>query len=367
MWSRRIGAMLATMISTVVVAEVAATDARAAPADPIYGDLNGDHLMDRVTLGVAPPNRCGVTVELGLVGGGYQAPRRYSYPEPGGASLGACPDMGVAVDLGGDGVVELVLAWFDGRPPGYLNDLLVLRNYTPVAGFRAIYQPSSIGLADFNGDGLQDVYEWTDQGDGFVTYLNTSAGTLVPGPVHWCSGRPQFVLADFDRDGGMDVVIAYYEGCGAYFSGVVVVLDDGTVVHVEADVLGEAIWRVGVEDFNGDTIPDLVTENLATGEIIHHMNNGYAVFTPGPIANDDKAVVSPTRKTSIAVMANDFATGAARLSIVTPPAHGTVTVTSARTVVYQPAGVPGPRDRFVYRLTEDGRSDPAAVNLTYGG
>jgi hypothetical protein len=272
----------------------------------------------------------------------------------------------VVVDLGGNGTVELVLAWFGGRPVGYAYDLLVLRNFNPVAGFIAIYQPSFIGLADFNGDGRQDVYEWTDQGEGFATYLNTAAGTLVPGPVKWCAGSVQYVLADFNRNGAMDVVIAYFEGCGAYFSGVVVVLDSGAVVHLKADVDGDQTWRTGALDANGDGIPDVVTANVDTGEITHFINNGHAVFTPAPIANDDvPAPISGTRKTNIPVLINDVATTAAKLTIVTPPQYGTATVTSSRTVVYAPNSSHGPRDRFVYRLTADGKSDVAAVALRF--
>jgi hypothetical protein len=368
MWEKRIGAMIgATLSAAVVTAGVAMPVARAAQGDPIYGDLNNDNLVDRVTLGVAPPDRCSVSVELAEPGGGYLPARRYRYAKPAAGPLAACPDLGVVVDLGGDGTVELVLAWFDGRPPGYTHDLLTLRNYIPSTGFDAIFQPSSIGLADFNGDGRQDVYEWTDQGDGFATYLNTAAGTLVPGPVKWCSGRPQFVLADVNRNGAMDVVIAYVEGCAAYFSGVVVVLDSGAVVNLEADILGEALWTVDVLDVNGDTIPDVVTENEVTGEITHFINDGNARFTPAPVANNDVAVVSAVKKSNIAVLVNDIATTATKLTIVTPPAYGRATVTSSRTVVYAPNSSHGPTDRFVYRLTVDGKSDSAAVSVRFGG
>jgi len=148
--------------------------------DPLFGDVNGDGIVDRVTLVDGGPGLCDVSVALGDGSGGFGPPTTYTYAKPG----------------------------------------------TPVGWWvQAIYQPSEIALADFNGDGRQDVYEWTDQGDGFRTFLNTSDGRLVPGPVQFCSGRPDFELADFDADGAMDVLIAYIEGCSGPFMGVVVVLD----------------------------------------------------------------------------------------------------------------------------------------------
>ena len=153
--------------------------------EPLSGDIDGNGVADRATLTKTSPATCDVVVELGLGGGRYGPKTTYSYPEPRNEEFdfGYCPDMGVIVDLGGDGVSELVLAWFDGSPdPENLGDLLVLENFQPVAGFSAIYQPSEIGLAEFNGDGLADVYEWTDQGDGFQSWLNTPGGELVEGP-----------------------------------------------------------------------------------------------------------------------------------------------------------------------------------------
>jgi hypothetical protein len=358
MWAKRV-AVVATVATMAAVGAVAPAWAGFRD-ESLYGDLNGDGIVDRATLAGGSPTECGVQVALGNGSGGYGPTTTYLYEPPGDYLY--CPDMGVVIDLGGDGTAELALAWFDGRPPGVESDLLVLRDYRPVGGFDAIYQPSYIGLADFNGDGRQDVYEWTDQGDGFLTYLNTASGQLVPGPVRWpCGWAPEYELVDFNRNGAADVLIGYAGECGAYQSGVVVVLDSGAVVHLEGDPLGDQYWSIAVLDANADGISDVRTGNLVTGEITHFIGNGRGGFGEAPLADDDTASTKGTKKVDIPVLANDLATSAARISIVTPPKYGRLQITSRRTILYTPNGQHTQSDKFVYRLSADGKSDIAGV------
>jgi hypothetical protein len=272
------GSSVFSALATVGWVAVASGPAQAqanGPGEPLVGDVNGDGADDRATLGQGTTG-CRVVVELGDGAGGFGAPVGYEYASPGGGPW--CPDMGVIVDLGGDGVSELVLAWFDGRPPGVDDDLIVLRDYTPVGGFRAIEQPSGIGTADFDGDGLVDVYEYTDQGDGFQTYLNTPTGELVPGPLQLFAYVQDYVLADFDGDGAIDLAASYVEG-GDPYMGVAVVLDDGTHVQLESEEswLG---WGMEVLDANGDGHLDVETINHETGATRVFYGAGDGTFSP---------------------------------------------------------------------------------------
>lgn len=365
MWRKRMGAIAGAVM--VGIAAMGSSPAWAGfPGDPLYGDLNADGRTDRATL-VETATQCDVQVELGDGSGGYGPPTTHSYPKP-GTDVAYCPDMGVIVDLGGDGTAELVLAWFAGRPPGGDTDLLVLRDYTPAGGFAtAVDQPSYIGVADFNGDGLQDVYEWTDQGDGFHTYLNTASGQLVPGPIRLdCIDRPDYELADFDRDGATDVVMAYFSfGCPSPLpsNGVVVLFDDGTRLPLQDGDATPGYWTVDVVDADRDGLPDVKTTNLDTGEVSHFVNNGDGTFTVAPTAVDDVAHAYRKLNKVIKVLDNDAATSSATVTIVTPPAYGTVTVNAKRQVVYVRTAGHRKTDSFVYRLTDDGRTDTATVTV----
>ena len=372
MWGKRVAvvAVSATMAAVGAVGAVTPAAWAGGPGEPMFGDLNSDGVVDQAMLDSAPSlNRapsldCTVSVRLGRPGGGYLPPTEYPYLTLDGPEAN-CPDLGVAVDLGGDKSMELVLAWFAGRPHPIEHDLLVLKNFKASAGFDAIFQPSFIGLADFNGDGRQDVYQWTDQGSGFATYLNTVGGGLTPGPIAWCSGRPQYKLADLNGNRAMDVVIAYVEGCADYFSGVVAIRDDGVAWHLQGDPYGDRTWTVNVQHINGDRIPDVVTKDVATRELTYFVGNGDGSFVKAPKAVPDKANVSGTKKTSIPVLANDAATKQAKITIVTAPRYGTARVTSTGTVVFTPNSKHGKTDRFVYRLTDHGRSSDAAVSVRF--
>ena len=365
MWGRRFAAVAtAATVATAGVVSVAAPASWAGwQGEPIVADVNGDGIADRNTLGLLPGSSdCRVMVNLGLAGGGFGPAQSYSYVSlPAGETN--CPDMGVGLNLDGDAPRELAVTWFGGPPPTVPSTLLALDNFQVSGGFDTIFQPSYIGPADFNGDQLLDIYEWTDQGEGFATYLNNGTGMLAPGPVKYCSGRPQYELADFDRNGAMDVALAYLEGCGAFFAGVVVVLDNGTVIDLHGDVYGDSTWTVEVVDANNDQIPDALTHNEVTGANTTFIGSGNGTFLPAPRAVRDYPNVSGVKASGIPVLANDFATARTKVTIVTPPRYGTVQVTTSRTIIYRPAKSHARTDRFVYRLTEDGKTSNATVSL----
>lgn len=214
------------------------------------------------------------------------------------------------MDLGWDGSVQLVLGFGFGRPPGVDYDLLVLTDFVPSATLPSLGSAvSRLGLQDFNGDGHPDLYAWGDQGTGFVTFLNNPDGTLTPGPMEWCAGIPQLQFRDFNDNGAMDVVNAYNSECVNNNSGVGVILDDGRVTRLQRDTTAEMDWRVSIVDDNRDGVLDVLTVNLnAGGQRNTFINDGQGNFTLAPVANND---------------------------------------------------------RFVYRLTQDGRSDNAAVSIRF--
>ncbi|HTF07238.1 MAG TPA: hypothetical protein VK659_03610 [Asanoa sp.] len=355
----RVKRVLAALVAATAMTTVLAQPAFAGgQGDPLLGDVNGDGRTDRATLVDLPGAECAVDVELGQAGGGLGAATRYTWPDP--SEVGYCPDLGVIVDLGGDGTAELVLAYFNGRTPGVESDLILLEDFTPTGGFDAISRPSFIGLENFNTDNLVDVYEWTDDSDGVVTWLNTPSGQLVLGPVHQDGISMDFEFADFDRNGATDLVAGFD---GAFPAtpgfGAVVVLDDGERIVLRDD----DIYEVDALDANSDHKLDVRVEKFTPEgtEVGHFIGDGRGDFTEAPNAVDDTVQVPYREQKTISVLVNDAATNAATLEIVTPPTYGAIVRTTSKGFIYR--NTVKHNDSFVYRLTVDGKSETATATL----
>ncbi|MGW4461400.1 Ig-like domain-containing protein [Micromonospora sp. NPDC004704] len=364
MWRRFIALM--TVVTAMVAAGAVTGTARAGgPNQTITGDVTGDGRSDRVTLVDVDPDECGVVVEAGLDGGRFDLPVAHFYTDPPGAgTLDDCPNIGTALDLSGDGSNDLLVGWSNGRPAGSDVDLLVLENFSAADGFVALPNPDFIGSGHFNGDLRRDIYQWSNADRAFATFLN-DGGNLIPGPMRFCGSGLTARLSDVDRNGTMDAVITYEQGCEDTSSGVVVLLSSGTVVHLERSAAGTTRWTAAVQDENGNGNPDVVTTNVNNGAVNHWIGDGRGAFSKAPIANADTATTTGTRKVDIPVLANDIAPDSANLTIATPPSHGTVQITSRRTVLYTPNASHGSTDRFSYRLTLGGRTVSASVAIRF--
>jgi hypothetical protein len=372
MWNGYLAAATAVTVlgATATTATTAAPESIGTPVGAaIIGDLTGDGLTDRILLGSGPGYQCRVTVRRGLPGGEHGPRETHLYPAPSSTSPRHCPDLGAVADLGGDGVVELVLAWFDEAPLDLGYDMMVLRDFMPAGGFPGLSQPAMMGAADFNGDGLQDIFQWTAQGGaGFVNYLNTADGQLVPGPIRYplCHIEVGMKLDDFHGDGGRGLLIWDDSGCDGV-AGVSVVGADGVRVDLERDDgYDEYRWSAGTTYANGDRIRDVRTGNEQTGEVTHFLGLGDGTFVESPRALPDQFTVRPRRNTVLRVLDNDHATRGAAVAVTERPTRGQVSVNSNRSITYTPYAQDG-TDRFTYRIDQDGKSHTTTVSLTYTG
>ncbi|MFC6020793.1 FG-GAP repeat domain-containing protein [Plantactinospora solaniradicis] len=355
--------LVGCVVAAIGAVTLAVPAAHAAPAQqPIYADVNGDGVTDRTILPVqgSPDPTCGVSVALGTGRGGYGPARWYHYRLPGwNAPVSSCPDSG-EYDLGGDGTLELLVNWYNGPEDSLGYNLVVLRDYRPVAKYRAVRRVGGNFKADFNGDGLQDLYIVTDDPDGFQSYLNTPSGRLVRGPSHW-GGVRGHATADFDGDGGTDIVLEYLEGDRPPYEGVVVVFGDGTTAQLADNTTYG--WKIRIIDANRDGRLDVELRNPYA--VLVHINRGDQSFVPAPVANSDVFSASRAGPNVFAVRANDHANWNASLSIVTQPRYGRLTRSaSGAELVYQRTATHRLTDSFSYRLSQNGRSDDANVTVT---
>jgi hypothetical protein len=273
----------------VAILPTAATADTAGPQ--IIADLNGDGLLDHATLGpVGTTNKCTVTVQDGLPGGGFGPATVHTYTSA--KNTGPfCPNIGTAIKLGNEKRPDLAT----GFSFGY-RDIVVLHKFKPSAVFTGIEQPDFLRTADFNGDGRQDLLEYTNQGSGLATFNGTAAGTLVPGAINVCQTgpSPQYALADFNGDGGQDILLSEICPFSRIPKQAVVLFGNGQASQVLASSADFHVqYTVFVIDLDGNTVPDVGLITTQTGgatTIRYFHNDGIGVFTEvsgpgsGPVA-----------------------------------------------------------------------------------
>ncbi|MEV4625813.1 hypothetical protein AB0J90_05925 [Micromonospora sp. NPDC049523] len=348
------GVLVASLVAVVGAHPLAASAART--NQPFYGDLTGDGYVDMISLG-SSGGSCTASVFPGDRVGRFGPPTVHPYPIPEDPDS-ACPDVGTVLDIGGDGTPEVIVGWCCGPTVDY--GLLILRNFQPVGTLPGLWETDEIGVAQFGGDKLPDLYLSTYFG-GFTSYLNTTGGTLTPGPINHTCGDPRYLLADFNRNGRQDVVINCVDIPND--GNVDVLLDDGRKVLLRAGQDHES-YLLKVLDLNDDGRPDVRTTSEVSGTTIDYLGRGDGTFATTPIANDDLAYAYRATPKVIKVRVNDLASSSAKLTVTQLPKYGYLTnVDSRYEIQYVRTAGHQLADTFVYRLTEAGLSDTATVTV----
>jgi hypothetical protein len=368
MWGKRIGMSVVMAVAVSVGAVGAAAPAARASGigESIFGNFNGDQFRDEAILGAVAPNFCSVIVNYGRPPGVFIPPVVYIYLRPGGFMN--CPDVGTAFDFNGAPPDELWIGWSQ-TPPASLNyNRIILdpqNNFQIVSTFLSPITPVFLGSAVLSPEGFPTNYSYGK--GGFATYIITPTFTGL-GPEQWCSlDTPALGLRDFNGNEAQDALLAYTNGCTDASNGVVVVLDNGAVQQLQIDPTRQTTWKAKVVFANSDKILDIQTVNQVTGQIDYFIGVGDGSFVLSPTAVDDAATISDAKRTAIDILANDYATTQTKVTITTPPRSGTAQITSSRTIIFTPRANHGTTDRFVYQLTENGRTSRATVRIRFQG
>ncbi len=247
------------------------------PTSVAIGDLDGDGETDLATANLVGATPYGdVSVLLGDGSGAFTT-------GPGSPiKVGQYPRSVAIDDLDGDGIDDLAVA---NSSSGSVSVLLGKESGTPVSATGSPFAvgggPSSIAIADLNGDLDLDLATANDDSDNVSVLLGNGSGGFVAssGSPFWVSGRP-FALAigDLNGDSDADIVTAHAFAS----SSLTFLFGDGTGSFAPPSgpfVIGSAPYSVAIGDLTGDGEPDLATPNRYSNDVSVTDGDGLGGFT----------------------------------------------------------------------------------------
>ena len=220
------------------------------------------------------------TVPLDALTGtqGFTPPVLYRIPvsDPWNTSSEGTPVSG---DFNGDGHPDFAI-------PTSLGPIIIMighgdGTFQPGASIQAA-QPFGLVVADFNGDGNQDIATSNKGTSGSVAiYLGNGDGTFTAGDVYPVApgGLYQIMQSgDFNGDGIADLVVS-----DSLHDQVAVLLGngDGTFQAAKLFATTSIPWNIAIGDLDGDGNPDLVVAADGEPRITVLLGNGDGTFHSG--------------------------------------------------------------------------------------
>jgi len=265
------------------------------PVAMVVADFNEDGKLDLATVN----SDSSITVLLGNGDGTFTAAA---------SQQSVAGDFLAVADVNGDGIPDLIVAGSSPAQtvgPFTITTLLGKGDGTFSTGsqnFSELGGSVYIALADFNGDGKQDIAVTgaspSNNENAFngviAILLGNGDGTFSAGSfTAQVGGLPTSIaVADFNLDGKPDVVVETIDQpviLTGYIGEELVLLGngDGTFTTAKGGALSEPASWIAVADFNQDGKPDIALASgggqaFGTDGVNVNYGNGDGTFTAGP-------------------------------------------------------------------------------------
>jgi uncharacterized protein (TIGR03437 family) len=175
----------------------------ATPQSLALGDLNKDGNQDIVVVNSSAKN---VAVLLGDGTGRFRAPAVAT------VTVGSLPLAAVVADMNGDGNMDILVANSgDNTVSELVGDGTGAFTVAGGSPFSVGSKPSSLAVADINGDGLTDIITANSTNNNVTVLLGTTSGGFTPAtssPFAVGTGPCFVTTGDFNGDGKPDAAVA---------------------------------------------------------------------------------------------------------------------------------------------------------------
>jgi hypothetical protein len=231
-------------------------------------DLNGDGLVDVVTLSFDDYDHWSILVMLRQIDGSYVTESVHRAD----TSL-SNPGIG---DLDGDGVADLVASysWQDGMVVLFGKGDGTFSDAVELSSTRA----ETMVYGDWNGDGLLDLASAPISGETATVSLAVGNGSFGPAVPVYTGRQPEVRTAgDVNRDGHIDLVISDWSTTDVV--SVLLGAGDGTFSQrIDLPVGEEYVGPAVLADLNGDTSLDLAVTVPYQSKILVAFGKGDGFF-----------------------------------------------------------------------------------------
>ena len=260
------------------------------PNNLAIGDIDGDGRPEIVTSNYGAAS---VSVFLNT----SAAPGTISFAAKQDFTTGTQPYNVVIADLDGDGRADLATPNFGSATISVLRNVAVTgtinaTSFAPQVTFATAASPHFLAAADFNGDGRKDLAAVSSTGSNLSVFLNTgSAGIInsssfaLPGVVFTTGTGPVcMAVADFDGDGKQDIATVgagntVYLLKNAVAPGATSIVT-GAFVNASSFSATSTPTGIAVGDIDGDGKADIITSSsaAAVASVFRNISTGTGSF-----------------------------------------------------------------------------------------